>query len=171
MKPTTAEFGAYFGRYIDLVSEQDLNLALAKSLQSGLPFWSSIPEEDAAYRYAEGKWSVKQVLLHIIDTERIFCYRALSFARGETQSIPGYDENAYADNSDTELRTMQSLVEEYKSVRNSTLTLFKNLSAEAMIAIGNANDMPMSARAAGFIIVGHEMHHMNVVKERYLKKT
>lgn len=168
MRPSTSEYGKFYANYVDLVSEDNLFDALKESALRSSEFWRSIPNEKAAYRYAEGKWSIKELLQHIIDAERIFCYRALAFARGEQTSLPGYEENDYADNCLANNRSLKDLVDELELVRKSTITLFKSFDESVLGILGKASGSEMSVRAVGFVIIGHEMHHMNVVRERYL---
>ncbi|MBP9152690.1 MAG: DinB family protein [Flavobacteriales bacterium] len=171
MKPEPSTHSPYFSRYIDLVEETDLLTAFDNLSSEGHSFWLDITEEQGNFRYAEGKWSIKEVLQHIIDTERIFAYRALAIARGDTTSLPGYDENTYAANSEADSRLMEDLVDELFTLRNATTTLFSGLTDAALDRIGTANGASLSALAAGFIIVGHELHHVNVVKDRYLTES
>lgn len=168
MRPPKNAYGDYYKNYISLVEEDDLRSALKSSVERSKHFWSSLTEEQGGFRYAEGKWSIKELLQHIIDTERIFSYRALAFARGETTELPGYNENEYADNCRADARKLSDMVDELLNLRKSTIHLFTSLSEETLDLIGTASNSPLSARAAGFIIVGHEMHHLKVVKERYL---
>ena len=168
MRPQANTYGDYYRNYISLVEENDLFSALENSVDRSLKFWSDLAEEQGNYRYAEGKWSIKELLQHIIDTERIFSYRALAFARGEKVALPGYDENAYGDSCLAQSRLLKEMVEELELVRKSTITLFKSFDESVLDNLGNASGSNLSVRAAGFIIVGHEIHHMNVVKERYL---
>lgn len=171
MRPAADAYGDYYKNYIALVNHDDLVEALADSESKSNQFWKTISEEQGNYRYAEGKWSIKEMLQHIIDTERIFSYRALAFARGEKIALPGYDENAYADNCKAGTRSMKEMVEELELVRKSTIVLFKSFDESVLDNLGYASGSNLSVRAAGFIIVGHEIHHMNVVKERYLKQS
>ena len=168
MRPTPIEFGDYYNHYIGLVQEDDVLLALLRSKGESMIFWDSISEAKSSHQYDEGKWSVKQLLAHIIDTERIFCYRALSFARGEKQSLPGYDHETYALNSMVEDRSFSDIRNEQQIVRESTLALYRSFNSEQFNLVGKANNLDLSVRAIGFILVGHEMHHMNVVRENYL---
>lgn len=170
MKLPADSHAPFFDRYISLVEETELMNAFEVLTEEGHAFWLDITEEQGNFRYAEGKWSIKEVLQHIIDTERIFSYRALAIARGDTTALPGYDENLYAQNSEADPRSMDDLVDELFSVRNSTMLLFNSLTDEALNRVGTANGAPISALAIGFIIVGHETHHMKVVQERYLNE-
>ena len=171
MRPSENSYGEYYKNYISLVEENDLFSALHYSVSRSLTFWSELTEEQGNYRYAEGKWSIKELLQHIIDTERIFSYRALAFARGETIALPGYDENRYTDNCHADLRRLSDMVDELLTLRTSTIHLFASIQSEKLDLIGIASNNPLSARAAGFIIVGHELHHRNVVNERYLSES
>ena len=170
MTPQKHSYGDYYENYISLVEENDLCSALDNSVNRSHTFWSVLNEEQGNYRYAEGKWSIKELLQHIIDTERIFGYRALSFARGEQIALPGYDENAYAVHGMADSRSIKEMVEELAIVRNSTIALFKSFDESVLDNLGNASGSNLSVKAAGFIIVGHEIHHMNVVKERYVNQ-
>lgn len=167
-KPSPSSYPAYFSKYINLVPEVDLLTAFENQLQVINEFLSKVTEERSTYAYAEGKWTLKELLQHITDTERIFCYRALCFARKEKSSLPGFDENDYAASSQAGGRTWQSLSEEFLAVRESTLLLFKSFTVEALNSTGISNNNPMSVSAAGFIISGHFYHHRNIVEERYL---
>ena len=167
-KPTPAAYPVYFQRYIDQVPEEDLFTAFDKQLPVITDLLSSIPEQKSTYAYAQGKWTIKEVLQHIIDAERIFDYRALSFARKETKSLPGWDENDYAANSNANGRTWQSLMDEYLNLRPSTELLFKSFTPEALAAQGTANNNIITVSSIGFIIVGHFYHHKKIIEERYL---
>jgi uncharacterized damage-inducible protein DinB len=169
MKPEPSAYGDFYQNYIDLVPQADLFDALLTSTSNSFGFWNSIPEEKGNYRYAEDKWSIKELLQHIIDTERIFSYRALAFARGEKAALPGYDEDNYAENCYADLRSLDSLVKELQLVRKSTIMLFETFDTSVLDNVRKASGSNLSVRAAGFIIVGHEIHHINVMKERYLR--
>ncbi|RRB02580.1 DinB family protein [Larkinella rosea] len=168
-KPSSAEFpvASFFARYINLVDTENVidllrqQCAIVESLFKNL----TVAQQD--YRYAEGKWSPKEMLGHMIDTERIFIYRALCIARGEQQSLPGFDENSYADHANFDAQSQQQLVAEYGFVRQSTLALAESLTEEAQQRMGIANGTPVSSRAFFTILAGHERHHLNVLAERY----
>lgn len=159
---------AYYVSYLDLIAEDDLDSAL----QSSSELWDvqagSIPENKGDYRYADGKWTVKEVLQHIIDSERIFTYRALCIARGERKDLAGFDENMYAEQSFANKRTLTSLIEEFKLQRASTAALYSGLPSEVLKRKGNANGFVVSTELLGFVTVGHQIHHLNIIKERYL---
>lgn len=171
MKPDKSAYGEFFGRYIDLVRNENLQEALAESKLLIDNFWNSISEEKASFRYAEGKWSIKELLQHIIDTERVFNYRALSIARGEKQNLMGYDHDEYALSSKADARSWNDILTEYKAVRLASILLFKSFDDQQLDLVGKANGLPLSARTAGFITVGHELHHLSVVKDRYLSQS
>jgi uncharacterized damage-inducible protein DinB len=167
-KPQPGEYAGFFSRYIRIPQSDDARILLEESLLPLQYFLQSIPEEKATYAYAEGKWTVKQVLQHLIDTERVFAYRAMAISRGETQSLPGFDENIYAENATAENRSIESLTEEYVTVRKSTILLYKYLTNEGLLRIGTASNHPINANSFAFIIVGHELHHRGIINERYL---
>lgn len=167
-KPSPTSYPGYFQRYIDQVPEEDMLTAF--DVQSGIAenFLVSISEEKSLHAYAEGKWTIKEILQHIIDAERIFAYRALSFARKDSTPLPGFEENDYAANSNANRRTWKSLIEEFIVVRKSTELLFKSFTAEALASSGTANNNLTSVAGIGFITLGHFYHHKKVITERYL---
>ncbi|WP_339701420.1 DinB family protein [uncultured Marixanthomonas sp.] len=164
----TSHYHPYFKRYIDLVVEHPLKKALKLGMIECKRFYKSLPEDVWSYQYAEGKWTPKEILLHVIDTERVFSYRALQIARSNQVKLRGYDENLFAKNSNANNRTIKSLINEYMGVREATIALFKSFSEDILNKIGTADDKPLSVIAAGFIICGHELHHINIIKERYI---
>lgn len=167
-RPDLSRVTAFYHRYINLVKEDDLVTALKKQSDSFPGFLASIPAAKREYRYAEGKWTVKEMLQHIIDTERIFAYRGLCIARKEQASLPGFDENEYADNSKAGSRSWDDLVEEFKVTRRSNEILFSSFDNEQLETNGTANGNPVYVLSIGFMLVGHIEHHVNVLKERYL---
>lgn len=142
--------------------------ALNQSFSLVLEYFENLSEENANFRYAQDKWSLKEMLLHCIDTERIMVYRALRFSRNDTTELPGFDQDIYVLESEASKKNIAQLIEEYKSVRNATLSLFKGFSTEQLKRSGIANGKRMSVRALGFVISGHELHHLNICKERYI---
>ena len=156
-----------YQRYADLVSEKDLPDALEKQGRFTSSLLHSTSEEKAALRYAPGKWSVKQVVGHMTDCERVFTYRAMAFARGEQQSLPGFDENPYAEAGEFDRLSMRLLADAYEAVRRSTVLLFRGLSDAAWEKIGRANDTPLTVRETALITLGHERHHLNVLRDKY----
>jgi len=162
------EFNSYYTPYINLVTTKDIVIALTESFDQTLAFLNSIPDEKWQYSYAEGKWTVKEVMQHFLDTERVFAYRALCFSRKDTMELPGFDQDEYLENSNANSRTKQSLMEEYKAIRNATIVLYKSFSKDMLLYKGVASNSPLSVRAAGYITVGHEKHHCSVIAEKYL---
>ncbi|MFN0081813.1 MAG: DinB family protein [Ferruginibacter sp.] len=158
----------YFENYTSLVPEQNVLDAFTNQSKALANFLSSVSEEKAIYAYAEGKWSLKEMLQHIIDTERIFAYRALCIARQETATLPGFDENLYADNSAANKRTWADLVHEMKIVRESTLLLFGSFTETMLSHAGNFSSASATPHTIGLIIIGHFYHHVKIANERYL---
>jgi DinB superfamily len=167
--PQAGEYGSYYQRYIDLASEDDIVGALDAQAQETAALLGGVSEEQAAHRYEPGKWSIKQLVGHVIDAERIFAYRALSIARGETQAIPGFDQDPYVANAASDDRSLADLTEELVTVRRANVLMLRALPSEAWQRIGTASDNPISVRAIAYILLGHERHHVSILRERYLK--
>lgn len=167
-KPLPGSYPDAYENYISILAEESLHSAFANQQIMIDSFLASITEEKSLFAYAPNKWTLREVLQHIIDAERIFNYRALCFARKESQSLPGFDENIYADNSNGNNRSWTDLMEEMKSVRKSTIHLFNSFSEEMLHIVGIANNNKITANAIGYICVGHLQHHINIIKERYL---
>ena len=167
-KPDLQRVPAFYHNYINLVPTDNLKEAFSAHSSNLYDFLKSVPEEKWAYRYAEGKWSIKEMVQHITDTERIFAYRALCIARGEQAALPGFDENKYADASKADKREKDSLLEELRAVQTSTTLLFQSFDDEQLQKTGNANGKSIDVAAIGFITIGHVLHHKNVLQERYL---
>ena len=167
-KPSPTSYPGYFKKYIDQVPEEDLSIAFSNQHALINGFLSSISEDKSAYAYAAGKWTIKEVLQHMIDTERIFNYRALCFARKETASLPGFEENDYAANSNANSRTWKGLVDEFLAVRHATELMFSSFAAEALANSGTSNNNAVTVESLGFITLGHFYHHKKVIEERYL---
>ena len=167
-KPSPTNYPGYFQKYIDQVTETDFFTALQNQSAGLEQFLQPISEEKSMFAYAEGKWTIKEMLLHMSDTERIFCYRALCFAREEKTNLPGFDENDYAANSDANSRTWESIVQEFLVVRKATEVLFKSFSEKALARVGTANNNPATVASIGFILLGHFNHHKKILAERYL---
>jgi len=168
-KPDEGEYAPYTNMYIDLLPDDGLVLKhLSENSRGVIDFIQSISEDKLTYRYAENKWTIKEILVHIIDDERIFAYRALRYARNDTTELPGFEQDDYALNSFANERDMKSLIDEYKSVRDSTIAFFHGLDDKVLIRTGIAEGNIMSVRAAAYHIAGHESHHINIIKEKYL---
>lgn len=168
MRPKAEDHIPYFLRYIDLVPENDVIAAMENDQDAFLSFIKSIPESKAEYAYAPGKWTMKQVINHVIDTERIFSYRALCFARGEKQTLPGFEENDYAANANLEHTDLLMLAQEFDVVRRATILLFKQFGEKELLNKGAMASGITNVLSLGFTICGHGKHHVNVMKERYL---
>jgi uncharacterized damage-inducible protein DinB len=166
-RPASGEYPAPFEAYVSKVPPGDVFPLLARSLEETLAPVVALTDAEADYRYAPGKWSVKEILGHLADSERVFAYRAMSFARGEQQPLPGFDENAYAAASKASARPLDALVAELRAVRAATLALFGGLDAEELARRGTANGRLCTAGALAAVIVGHERHHAGVLAERY----
>lgn len=162
------EYGSYYKKYIDLVGTQDINDALEYGSSQMTKLVNNIPPNKYDFSYAPKKWTVKESLLHLIDTERIFAYRALRFARGDETALPGFDQDAYVPIAKGHQRSFSAIIKEYKSVRQASISLYKSFDEEMLQRIGTASNNPFSVRALGYIIAGHEIHHRNILKERYL---
>ncbi|MGA9772745.1 MAG: DinB family protein [Blastocatellia bacterium] len=167
-RPSTTEYAPYYGQYIGLVPEGDITQILNRQLEETLSLLGNIPESQAGHRYAPDKWSIKEVIGHITDSERIFAYRALRFARNDKARIEGFDQDEFAQNSAFDERTLADLVEEFEHVRRANLILFRSFTDDALDRHGIANDVEVSVRALLYIIAGHERHHIEVLKTRYL---
>lgn len=170
-KPIETDYPEYFGKYINQVTEDDLSIAFKTQLPKLERLLRSISEEKADHAYAPGKWTLKELLQHIIDAERIFSYRALCFARNDTNSLPSFDENLFAKNSNANTRSWKSLSNEFINVRRSTEDLFNSFSDDMLNQKGVANNNVTSVLSIGFIILGHVTHHIKIMEERYLSQT
>ena len=168
-KPGPQEYPPYAIMYMNLLPDDGLLLKhLEDNFVASKKLILSIPENKLLSAYAPGKWTIKEVLVHIIDDERIYAYRAMCFARNERKELPGFEQDEYAANSDTNNRSLESILEEYEAVRYSTIALFKGLPEDALLRSGIANENYVTVRALGYHIAGHELYHMNSIKEKYL---
>ncbi|WP_286133785.1 DinB family protein [Bacillus sp. AFS053548] len=166
-RPNSNEYNPHFKGYIELVPEGDLQAILRKQLEESRNFFKAISKEKSEYRYAEGKWSIKEVLGHLVDTERIMCYRLLAIARGDHNPLPSFDENAYNENANFNRLELEQIINEYQTVRQATLSMLENLSNETLENEGNVLNHPTTPRAIAYIIAGHELHHLKIINERY----
>lgn len=166
-RPADDEYGKYYQNYIEKAGDNIFEILEDQKNQLHTLI-RSLDNEQALYSYAEGKWSVKEIIGHLIDSERVFAYRALSFARGEQQHLPGFEQDEYVQEAWFDERSLQSLADEYLTVRNSTIELFKSLAEDTLLKKGTASGNPFSVRALLFIIAGHERHHLDILQERYL---
>jgi len=166
-RPGADEYFEYYDAYIRKVPGDDALPTLASQLDSWLSRLRRLSDAQALHRYAPGKWSVKEVLGHMCDGERVFSYRALRCARGDQTPMPGFDENAWAPASGADRRPLTEIVDELALIRASTVALFRSLEPEMLVLRGIANDQPISTRALAWIIAGHTTHHQTVLRERY----
>lgn len=167
-RPESNEYGSFYAGYVALVPEDDVLSAFEQQSSEMQRLIASLDDTRARYRYAEGKWSVKEVIGHVTDGERIFGYRALAVARGDASSLPGFDENSYMQYAAFDDWPIGELAESYALVRRANIVFLRNLPADAWARWGVANGSDITVRALAYIIVGHERHHMNVLRERYL---
>lgn len=169
--PSKSEYPIYAGMYTKLVNKDgSLIEQLKSSLERTKALINSLSKEELDYRYEKNKWSIKEVLVHIIDDERIYGYRALSFARNDKTNLPGFEQDDYNNNSDTSERTIENIIDEYESLRLSTIALFNGFSDKALKRLGIANGNQASVRALGYHILGHDLHHIKAIENLYLKK-
>ena len=168
MRPELETIPSYYRNYVALVAESDPVKAMRASMEHMQALVRRLPEDKAGHRYAEGKWSIREVLCHLMDGERIFACRALRFARGDRTPLPGYDQDLYAPQANAAARTLARLADEMLRLRASTIDLFESFNPEALARSGEANQNILSVLALGFIIAGHEVHHLKVLRERYL---
>jgi len=167
-KPAKSEYLPYYERYISLVPDGDVVATLAAQMDDTLAMLRSLPASVATYRYAPDKWSVNEVVGHIIDSERNFAFRALRFARNDAAPVPGFEQDDYVRNSTFDAYPLEELASELESVRQSTVFLFKHLEESAWTRRGIANNAEVSVRALAYIIAGHELHHREILAARYL---
>jgi uncharacterized damage-inducible protein DinB len=158
----------YYHGYINLVINDDLKTAFDKHQTELVSFLKNIPKKKWSYRYAEGKWSVKEVVQHIIDAERVFAYRALCFARKDQTPLPGFDENIFAANSKADSRTKKDLIKELKTLQESSAQLFNSLDEEQLEQPGAASGKPTYVKGIAYILLGHALHHKKILEEKYL---
>ncbi|MDZ7658539.1 DinB family protein [Fodinibius sp.] len=166
-RPQPDEYSDFYEGYINLVDEPNVIQLLIQQGQQIYTIIRQLTKEEANHRYADNKWSVKEIFGHLIDTERIMAYRTLCISRGEQTSLPGYDHDAYVEHAHFENRSLQSLSTEYDAQRNANISMFSSFSKEQMSRKGTANDVTVSVRALAFIIAGHEKHHLNILEEKY----
>lgn len=166
-RPGADEYFEYYDRYIRQVPGDDVLPTLASHIEGWLPALRKITDAQALHRYAPGKWSVKEVLSHVCDGERVFCYRALRFARADQTPLPGFDENTWVPASGADRRPIGEIVDELQTVRAASVALFRSFDPEALTRRGKANDKIISVRALAWIIAGHAIHHQAGLRENY----
>ncbi|WBL27324.1 DinB family protein [Zunongwangia sp. HGR-M22] len=163
-----SEYNSFYENYIKIIpKETSLGILFLENLKESLDLFDSLSEDQLSFKYEEGKWTVAEVLQHLIDVERIFQYRALSLTRKETKPLPGFDHNEYVVNSGAEHRSLKSLKDEFEIVRKSTSILFNSFTENMLKTVGEINGSAATPRAIGFIIIGHTKHHLTILQERY----
>ncbi len=166
-RPEPSEYADFYAGYVAALPSGDI-LEILEGQKDQLSHLAGIVAPDReTFRYAPGKWSVREIVGHLIDAERVFSYRALCFSRGDETPLPGFDENFYVANADFDSRTLQSLLEELTLLRSANVLLFRSLAPEDLARVGVANTHPVSVRALAFILAGHLQHHFNVLRDRY----
>ncbi|MEX0856657.1 MAG: DinB family protein [Balneolaceae bacterium] len=166
--PAASEYAHYYSDYVAQVPKQNIIDTLNAQMHQQYTFINSIPGEKAFSAYEPGKWTIKQIVGHVIETERIFAYRALAFSRRDKNPLPGMDQNNYVKFANHNSRTLHDLANEYLAVRISSIHLFQNMTKEMLSLKGIASGYEFTVRSIPFIIAGHELHHLNVIKEKYL---
>ena len=170
-RPEKNEYAEHFERYIQWISDTDVLATLERQRQSTAELLEGLSEEQGTYRYASGKWSVKDLIGHVIDTERVFSYRAMRFARNDATALPGFDQDAYSAHANYASLPLKDIAGEFDTVRRSTLYLFRHLSPDAWDRRGVSNKNELSVRAAAFVIAGHAQHHVEILKSKYLRQS
>ncbi|MEP7318375.1 MAG: DinB family protein [Panacibacter sp.] len=167
-RPNPNDAATFYHRYINYAQGNSITEVMANHAKQLKDFYTSLPEANADYAYAEGKWTIKEVLQHVIDAERVFSYRALRIARKDKTPLPGFDENEYAKNSNAPARTLQSLKDEFNAVRYSTDLMLQSFNEDQLNATGIASNNSITVNALAFITYGHLLHHKAILEERYL---
>jgi hypothetical protein len=167
-RPHPSEYAPYYGRYINLVPDGSIVDLLERQLDMTSQLLGTVGEKKADYRYATGKWSIKEVVGHVTDTERVFAFRAFSFSRDDKNPLPSFEQDEYVQNSNFGQRTLQSITDEFQGLRRSNILLFRNFDGDMMLKRGAASGFEFSVRCIPYIVAGHELHHVQVLKERYL---
>ena len=167
-RPAAGEYAPFHGGYVHEVPEGDVLALLERQGKETIALLQGVGETKSGHRYASGKWSIREVIGHLIDAERVFTYRALTFARGDPNALPGFDENGWAAVSNADTRTLASLIDEFSAVRAATLALFRSFGDAELARPGTASGHPVSVRGLLYVTAGHERHHVRILRERYL---
>jgi DinB family protein len=167
-RPQPAEYDSYYQKYISLVPEEDIILVLETQMDELAELFKDIPEEKGTFAYADGKWTIKEVLSHLIDGERIFAYRAFRIARGDKTPIEGFEQDGYIENSHANRRPFAEMIKEFALLREANLMFFSNLEIGDWVRTGTANNVEISVRSLAWIMVGHTRHHLNILKSNYV---
>jgi len=166
-RPSASEYAPFYQTYINYTSGKDYSILVQQYNERLIDSWTAVPIEKIKYSYAPDKWTIQQMFQHVIDTERIFAYRALAIARKESIALPGFDENAYAKNATASHRQWKDMLVEWKVLRQSTNLMFASFTEEDFKQKGTASGNTISVNALGFIIFGHTLHHLHILKEKY----
>jgi hypothetical protein len=166
-RPAAGEYAAYYGAYISQVPDGNLLSQLEQQGRETAALLRGVDEKKSQHRYAPGKWTIREVVGHIIDAERVFTYRAVTFARGDATPLPSFDENGWAKTSNASRRSMADLISELEAVRAATIALFRGFSEAEFVRTGTASNNPFTVRALAYIVAGHERHHVKILQERY----
>jgi hypothetical protein len=166
--PAPDEFAPFFGKYVALVGEGDIVQTLSDQLSASVAPLRDLSEDTASFRYGPSKWSIREVVGHVVDTERIMAYRALRIARGDSTPLPGFDEDLFVWGANFDHRTLTDLLEELEAVRRASVLFFASLDGSSWARRGTSDEHPVSAKAIAYIIAGHELHHRRILQERYL---
>ena len=169
-KPEKAEYDAYYEKYISLVDENSLLESLAAQPEELHSLFDGLPDEQGSYAYADGKWTIKEVLGHLIDGERMFAYRIFRISRGDTTPIEGFEQDGYIENAYSNSRGIADLINEFRLLREANIFMLKNLKEEDWRRMGNASGLTISVRALAYIMAGHVIHHVNILRIRYLAR-
>jgi hypothetical protein len=166
-RPQSSEYAPYYAKYITVVPDEDAFIVLQDQFQETIRLLQSIPEDRASFRYAPGKWSIKEVVGHMCDTERIMAYRALRMARADATPLASFEQDDYVKAANFDGRSLQSLIAEFQNIRAATLAFFGSLDDIALHRTGTASNFTFSVRALAYIIAGHERHHVSILRKRY----
>lgn len=167
-RPAPQDSAEFYHGYINHAKGNSIAEVMANHVEELKQFYSSLPDEKADYAYSEGKWTIKEVLQHVIDAERVFSYRALRFARKDATPLSSFDENSYTQHSNAKKRTLQSLKDEFNALRSATDIMLSTFTEEQLSSKGTASNNPITVNALAFIIYGHSLHHKRIIEERYL---
>lgn len=168
-RPLASEFEGFYETYINNIESADICGFLSSQYATHVSFYQSLTEDQWMYRYAEGKWSIKDVLNHIIDSERVFSYRAMRISRNDKTELPGFDQDVFVEHAHADKRSSESLITEYVQVRQASIALFSNMSDEACTIVGNASGFLFTPIGVSYMIAGHDHHHMKIIEERYME--
>lgn len=167
-KPDPDQIPKYYIPYIEIVGDDSITQGLRNGLTSFMELLESLKYDHWNHSYDTGKWTVKEVIQHIIDTERIFNYRALCFARGESKELPGFNQDTYTKNSECDAKAVELIIDEFNTLRRSTISLYSTFDEQCLQRKGVANGLEVSINLLGWITIGHQLHHQKIIKERYL---